>query len=113
VTRFCDSLYQEELGTAKSRTAYHVQDISQIKQFLPEEHYVDENEGDNCQHDEHHNHAHDDEEDLLDLNFDTRSEDIQACINLFENDADQTLSHINISFTEAASASSRPGEQAE
>jgi hypothetical protein len=112
VARLCDSLYQEEPGTSKSRTAYHIQDISEIKQLLPEEHYSEENEDDDCHHDEDHGHAHDDEEDLLDLNFDTRSEDIEACINAFKNDGDQTLSHINISFTsQIATASSLPGEQ--
>jgi hypothetical protein len=112
VTRLCDSLYVEEAGTSKSRNAFQIQDISQIKQSLPEERYVDDNEDDDCQNDEHHNHSHDDEEDLLDLNFDTRSEDIEACIIAFENDADQTISHRDMNFTtEVASASSHPIEQ--
>jgi hypothetical protein len=111
VTRLCESLYLEEPGTSKSRTAHHIQDISEIKQFLPEEHYNDGNEDEDCQHDEHHSHMHDDEEDLLDLNFDTRSEDIEACINAFKNDADQTLGHTDVGFTsQTASTSSRPIE---
>jgi hypothetical protein len=80
--------------------------------LLPEEHFSDENEADDCNHDEYHSHAHDDEADLLDLGFDTRSEDIEACINAFKDDADQTLSHIDISFTsESAMTSARPNEQ--
>ena len=112
VNLLCDGLYVEDAGFSKSRSAYHIHDISQIKQLLPEEHYTDEQDEDDCHHDEQTIHNHEDEEDLLDLNFDARSEDIEACINAFRTDADQTLSHIDISFTgQMESSSSRPFEQ--
>jgi hypothetical protein len=112
VTRLCDSLYRDEADTLKSRTEHHIQDISHIKQCLPEEHFIDEHEEDDCDHDEQHNHAHDHIDDLLDLDFDTRSEDIEACINAFKNDADQTLGQIDINFAiQTASASVHANEQ--
>ena len=113
MTRLCDSLYREEAGTLKSRAAHHVQDIYLIKQNLPEEHFIDEHEEDDCDHDEQHNHEHDNIEDLLDLDFDARSEDIEACINAFKTDADQTLSNIDINFAiQTASTSVNLTEQA-
>lgn len=110
MTRLCDSLYRDEAGNFKSRAQHHIQDISLVKQYLPEEHFIDEHEDGDCDHDEHHNHEHDDIGDLLDLDdFDARSEDIEACINAFQNDADQTL---NINFTiHTTSVSSHPSEQ--
>jgi hypothetical protein len=53
-------------------------------------------EEDDCDHIDQHNHEHDDIGDLLDLDFDARSEDIEACINAFKKDANQTL---DINFT--------------
>ncbi|KAH8779513.1 hypothetical protein BGZ57DRAFT_760642 [Hyaloscypha finlandica] len=105
VTHLCDSLYREEAGTLKSRAQYHVQDISLVKQYLPEEDFIDEHEEDDCDHGDQHNHEHDDMEDLLD--FDARSEDIEACINAFKNDADQTLSHIDINYTIKTASATR------
>jgi hypothetical protein len=112
VTHLCDSLYREEAGTLKSRAQYHVQDISLVKQYLPEEDFIDEHEEDDCDHGGQHNHEHDDMEDLLDLDFDARSEDIEACINAFKNDADQTLGHIDINYTiQTASATVHVNDQ--
>jgi hypothetical protein len=112
VTHLCDSLYRDEAGTLKSRTEHHIQDIFLIKQYLPEERFINEHEEEDCEHDEQHNHTHDDIGDLLDLDFDARSEDIEACINAFKNDADQTLSHIDIFSIQATSAPSQPNEAA-
>lgn len=112
VTNLCDSLYRDEAGTLKSRTEHHIQDVSLVKQHLPEEHFFEEHEEEDCDHDEQHNHTHDDIGDLLDLDFDdTRSEDIQAVIDAFKNDADQTLGRTDINFN-IQTLSSQPGEQA-
>jgi len=95
----------------KSRAAHQIQDISLIKQLLPEEHSFEEHEEDDCDHDGQHNHDHDDIGDLLDLDFDARSEDIEACINAFKNDADNTLSHIDLNFTLHATSSTHMSER--
>jgi hypothetical protein len=111
VTHLCDSLYREEAGTLKSRAAHQIQDIALIKQHLPEEHFFEEHEEDDYGHDERHNHEHDDIGDLLDLDFDAKSEDIEACINAFKDDADNTLSHIDVNFTIQTASSTHINER--
>lgn len=85
-------LYEEE-GSSKSnsRTAFHIQDISLIKQLLPEEIYNDDLQND-CPGIEDRIDLHDNEDWLIDLDFDSRSEDIEACVAAFAKEGDGVLS---------------------
>lgn len=82
-----------------SRTAHHIQDISDFKQLVPEESYRDGNEDDDCQHEDEHEHGFHHDEDLLDLNFDPIAQDLEACINIFKDDADSTLGQSDKNYT--------------
>ena len=88
MTRLCDELYIEESGTAMSRTAYHIRDISLIKEYLPEEIYIDEE------------HFQDDISDLdvqldedlqFDLEFDSAAREIELPVAEFFKEAGEVL----------------------
>jgi len=89
VTASCDDLYFEEMGRINSRTTHHIQDISEVKQLLPEDLFLDEEPI------QSHTRETPREEDdlLLDLDFDplVDAADIKAYIDAFSKDADEIL----------------------
>ncbi len=93
MTESCDRLYVDEGGRDKSRTAHHIQDISDIKRQLPEEIYLDEERIPEQTSRPQNGHAHEDEDLLLNLDFDAVSENanIQAFITELSKDLDQSL----------------------
>ena len=82
-------LYVEEGGRVQSRTAHHIQDISEVKQLLPEEIYHDEDQipDQNQSHENEHN-TKEDEDLLLNLDFGPETADWMASLT---RDADEIL----------------------
>jgi hypothetical protein len=94
VIKLCDLVYTEEGSSTQSRKAYHIQDVSLVKQLITQEHFNFDSEHGSNQHDALY-HDHDDHEhnldQLLDFDFDAIAGHSQHSVDISVREGDDIL----------------------